>query len=201
MVGRIGIGRNAARLALAATGALLLCGTAGAQLALSGNMPVAGTGIPFGATGLTSLGLSPAPAGTIGLTGNGTTCLAAGSSSSGMPGSGTSMSGTSAGMSGTSANYDGGGVELGTPLGTSAICDTTSGSGASATLTLPPSPGGASPAGIPLGSFEINNAGISPSVGVPAPSLSMPTTNPSSPTIAARMPCPITGSSMPSAAC
>ena len=36
-----------------------------AQLALSGNMPVAGTAIPFGATGLDSPGLSPAPTGTM----------------------------------------------------------------------------------------------------------------------------------------
>jgi hypothetical protein len=191
MVGRIGIGRNAARLALAATGALLLCGTAGAQLALSGNMPVAGTGIPFGATGLDSPGLSPAPTGQMGLTGNGMTCAPAGSSSPG--------------MSGASTIYDGGGIGMGgSSLAGSATCGATSGNAASsaATLALPPSPSGVSPAGIPLGSFEINNAGVSPSVGVPAPSISMPTTTSiPQPTIGAGMPCSTTGSSMPSIGC
>jgi hypothetical protein len=49
MVAKMGIARNADRLALATV----------AQLALSGNMPVEGTGIPFGATGPASPGLSP----------------------------------------------------------------------------------------------------------------------------------------------
>jgi hypothetical protein len=194
MVSKIEIAYNLTRAALATIAALiLLSGTAWAQLALSGNPPVAGTAIPFGATGLTSPGLSPAPAGTIGPTGNGATCSAAGSSSSGMSGTGT-------GMAGTSTNYDGGGLELGTALqGTSPICGTSSGGpGSTATLALPPSPGGASPAGIPLGSFEINNAGVSPSVVVPAPSISMPiTTSPPTPTVGASMPCSMTGSSIP----
>jgi hypothetical protein len=192
MVAKIGIAHNAGRLVLAATAALLLLsGTAVAQLALSGNMPVAGTGIPFGATGLDSPGLSPAPTGTIGPTGNGTTCSAVGSSSSG--------------MSGTSATFDGGGIATGTSLlGSSATCDTTSSNGASstATLTLPPSPSGASPAGIPLGSVEISNAGVSPPIAVPAPSFSMPRTNGlPSPAVGTGIPCAITGSSMPATGC
>ena len=47
MVARIGIAHHAVRLVTAATTAfLLLSGTAVAQLALSGDMPVPGTGIP-----------------------------------------------------------------------------------------------------------------------------------------------------------
>ena len=158
MVGKIGIVDNAGRLVLAAMATLLLLGgTAVAQLALSGNMPVAGTGIPFGATGLDSPGLSPAPTGTIGPTGNATMCSGVGSSSSG--------------MTGTGAIYDGGGIGMGTTLlGGSATCNATSGSGPSSTApTSLPSLGGTSPGGIPLGSFEINNAGVSPSVVVPVP--------------------------------
>ena len=53
MVIRIGIAHHAVRLMAAAmkTVLLSLSGTAAAQLALSGNMPVPGTGIRFGATG------------------------------------------------------------------------------------------------------------------------------------------------------
>lgn len=192
MIGKMGIVNDAGRVGLAAIVAFLILGdTAVAQLALSGNMPVAGTGIPFGATGLDSPGLSPAPTGTIGPTGNATTC--------------TGVASSTASMSGTGTIYDGGGIGMGTTLpGSSATCDATSGEGASSTATLPlsPSPGGPSMAGIPLGSFEINNAGVSPSVAVPAPSFSMPTTTsiPSA-TIGAGMPCSIAGSSMPSTGC
>ena len=192
MFAKIVTAHNVGRLAVAAMATLLLLsGTAVAQLGLSGNLPVPGTGIPFGATGLTSPGLSPAPDGTIDITGAGTTCSAAGSSSSG--------------MSGTGANYDGGGIGTATSaMGSSATCDVTNSNGASsaATLTLPPSPSRATPAGIPLGSSEINNAGISPSVAVPAPSVSMPiTTSPLAPSVGANMPCSIAGSSIPSTAC
>ena len=221
MAARTGIahklGHKLGWLALTATATLLLLsGTAVAQMALSGNAPVPGTGIPFGATGLTSPGVSPAPAGPIGIAGLGTTCSAVGSSSLAM--SGTNMTG----MSGTSTTNDGGGIGMGaSSSGGSATCGTTSSNGVVSTVA-PMSPlasGGASPAGIPLGSFEINNLGVSPSVIVPAPTLTLPTTitplpstmgasmfPPStigasmlpSPTIGTGMPCPITGSSMPS---
>ena len=192
MVAKIVIAHNVSRLAIAAMATLLLLsGAAAAQLGLSGNLPVPGTGIPFGATGLTSPGLSPALDGTIGITGNGTTCSAVGSSSSG--------------MSGTGANYDGGGIGTGTStIVSSATCDATysNGTSSAATLTLPASPSGATPAGIPLGSFETNNAGISPSVAVPAPNLSVPiTTSLLPPSFGAIMPCSIAGSSIPSTAC
>jgi len=188
MVANVGIAHNAGRLVLAATAALLLLsGTAVAQFALSGNMPVAGTGIPFGATGLDSPGLSPAPTGQMGLAGNGTPCASVGSSSPG--------------MSGTGAIYDGGGIRVGaSSLASSATCGMTSGASSAATPPPPPASGSFSQSGIPLGSFEINNAGVSPSVVVPAPSVSMPTSLPP-PTIGGSMPCSITGSSMPSTLC
>ena len=188
MVARIGIAHHALRLVTAATTALLLLsGTAVAQLALSGNMPVPGTGIPFGATGLDSPGLSPAPTGTIGPTGNGTMCSAMGDSSSS--------------VSGTNSTYDGGGIGMGaSSLASSATCGMTSGASSAATLAPPPAPGSISQSGIPLGSFEINNAGVSPPVVVPAPSASMPTSLPA-PTIGGSMPCSIPGSSMASTPC
>src|ERR1700730_14399983 len=71
-------------------------------LATAPGSPVAPTGIPMGATGLASPGLSPPPAGAMssGTSGNGTTCSAMGSPSPGMSGSG--------------ATYDGGGMTTGT---------------------------------------------------------------------------------------
>ena len=223
MAAKTGIAHKASWLALTVTATLfLLSGTAVAQMALPGNAPVPGTGIPFGATGLTSPGLSPAPAGTIGITGTGTTCSTVGTSSPAM--SGTSMTGMSGtnmtGMSGTSTINDGGGIGMGaSSSGGSATCGTTSSSGVVSTVApmSPSAPGGASPAGIPLGSFEINNLGVSPSVIVPAPTLALPTTItplPStmgasllppptigtstlpSPTIGTGRPCPITSSTM-----
>ena len=192
MIGKVGIARNTVRLAAAATTTLLLLsGPVAAQLALSGNMPVPGTGIPFGATGLDSPGLSPAPTGTMGPAGNSTTCSAAGNSSSS--------------LSGPGAIYDGGGIGMGTSsLVNSATCDANSGNAASsaATLASPPSPGGISGAGIPLGSVEISNAGVSPPIAVPAPSFSMPTTNSLPPsTVGTAVPCLITGSPMPATGC
>jgi len=192
MSARIGTAHYAVRLVAAATTALLvLSGTAAAQLALSGNKPVPGTGVPFGATGLDLPGLSPAPTGTMGPAGNSTMCSAAGNSSSS--------------LSGTGAIYDGGGIGMGTSsLANSATCDATSGNAASsaAALASPPSTGGTSGAGIPLGSVEISNAGVSPPIAVPAPSFSMPTTNSLPPsTIGIAVPCLITGSPMPATGC
>jgi hypothetical protein len=179
MVTKAGIAQNAGRLALATTAAfLLLGGTAVAQLAFSGNMPVRETGIPFGATGLDSPGLSPAPTGTTGPTGNGTMCLAAGNSSSG-------------------AIYDGRGIGMGTSsLVNSATCNATPGNAASSAATLAlPSRGGISGVGIPLGSVEISNAGVSPPIAVPTTnSLPLPTTG-------TGIPCALTGSSMTATSC
>jgi hypothetical protein len=140
--------------------------------------PVSPAGIPMGATELASPGLSPAAAGTLGMTGNGTTCLTTGS--------------PSPGISGSSTNFDGGGLGVGTgtlPGGaaTSGTCGTSSSSSASASAaTSPKSPGGAARTGIPLGSVEIGNAGVSPLLVVPTPS-----PNPS--TMGSGMPCSATG--------
>ena len=125
----------------------------------------AGTTIPptgnlMGATELTSAGLSPFPIGSPGVTGNGVACPA--------------QAGSALGMSGTTTTYDGGGMMMGMPLpGSTAFsgtCGTSStGGAASFSAMSTPSPGGASPAGIPLGSFETNNAGLSPLPVGPVP--------------------------------
>src|SRR6266851_1724471 len=132
---------------------------------------VSPAGIPLGATELASPGLSPALTGTIGMAGNGTTCSVMGSAS--------------AGASGSSTNFDGGGLGMGTgtPLPGSATtsCGTASGSSASSsTATSSSSPGGVSRAGIPLGSVEIGNGGLStaPIGAPPVPSLPLSTTSP-----------------------
>src|SRR5882724_12425823 len=92
--------------------AVLGCGSAAAQvgaispgssplgmtspLGIGPGSPVAPTGIPMGATGLTTLGVSPTTSGTspIGLTASSTTCSGIGGATSSM---GTSMTGTSIG--------------------------------------------------------------------------------------------------------
>ena len=192
MACKMDIAHNVARSTLVAVLALLLLSdNAVAQLTLPGNLPVPGTGIPFGATGLDSPGLSPAPTGTMGPAGNSSMCSAAGNSSSS--------------PSGTGAIYDGGGIGMGTSsLANSATCDATSGNAASsaATLAFPPLTGGTSGAGIPLGSVEISNAGVSPPIAVPPPSFSMPTINGLPPsTIGTGVPCLITGSPMTATGC
>lgn len=110
-------------------------------LGMAPGSPVAPPGIPMGATELAPPGLSPAP----------TAC------------------------SGSSTNFDGGGMTAGS--GTSlpgaaapSTCGTTAGgSGASSASTLPVTPGGVARTGIPMGSVEIDNGGLSPLLAVPAP--------------------------------
>ena len=145
--------------------------------------PVPPLGIPMGATGLASPGLSPAP------TGNGTTC---------------SVTGTS----GSSTTFDGGGMAMGTGAslpgsGTmSGTCGTSSsGIASSSAATSPTSPGGGSRTGIPLGSIEIGNAGVSAAPVVPTPSPYPTTTTTPFPTLGSRSPCSTTGSSMSSTGC
>jgi hypothetical protein len=92
-------------------------------LGMTPGSPVPPAGIPMGATELASPGLSPAPAATIGMIGNSTTCPVIGSPSSG--------------ISGSSTIYDGGGMGLGTgtslpgSAATSETCGTSSSGGAS----------------------------------------------------------------------
>jgi hypothetical protein len=119
------------------------------------------TGIPFGATELASPGLSPLTDGTAGMTGVGTTCSAIGSPSSGISGAST---------------YDGGGMGpgMGTSLpGSGVICGASpSGSASSTAAMSSTASGNMAGTGIPLGSVEIGNAGVSPLVVVPTPSAS-----------------------------
>jgi hypothetical protein len=186
MVARVGIAHKAGWLAVAAAAAfLVLSDTALAQLALSPGIPVPKTGIPFGATGLDSPGLSPAPAG------GSATCSAAGNSLS-------SLSETAG------ATYDGGGIGIGTSsLANSLMCGTASGNAVSSAATLAsPSPGGSPTAGIPLGSVEISNAGVSPPIAVPTPGLSIPGTNSlPQPTGGTGIPCATAGSPMNATSC
>jgi hypothetical protein len=114
------------------------------------------TGIPLGATELTSPGISPMltdPAGMMG-----STCSVDGSASTGISG----------GISGVST-YDGGGLAVGGGMlgGSAAPC-----SAASSGVASSASPSGASRTGIPLGSVEIGSAGVSPLITLPAPAAS-----------------------------
>ena len=150
---------------------------------------VSPTGIPLGSTELASPGISPAPTfstGTIAMPGSGTTCSTTGTAPSGMYGS--------------TATYDGGGMAMGTATpataatsgtmatsgmsttsgmlqtsGLSGMCGAGSSSIASSstpTSTSPTTPGGAARTGIPLGSFEIGNLGVSSAAAVPTMGLS-----------------------------
>src|SRR5450631_1899343 len=136
---------------------------------------VSPTGIPLGSTELASPGISPAPTystGTIAMPSNGTTCSTMGTAPSGMYGS--------------TATYDGGGMTMGTATAATSGMSTTSGvletsglsgmcgSGSSSiassstpTSTSPTTPGGAARTGLPLGSIEIGNLGVSSAAAVP----------------------------------
>ncbi len=141
--------------------------------------PVAPTGIPMGSTELASPGLSPPPAGTLGMTGTGTTCPAMGSASSA--------------MSGSSTIYDGGGMGMGNGA-SSGTCSTSTSMSSNPPSSVVTPLGGAARAGIPLGSVEIGNAGVSAAPVVPTPS-------PYPSTLGSSMPCPATGMSTSSTGC
>jgi hypothetical protein len=125
-------------------------------LSMTPGASVPPTGIPLGATELASPGLSPVTVGTPGMTGYGATC------SAGSP------------ASGTSGTYDGGGIALGMGTALPGSMATCTGSGNSvpstdaASSTVP----SVARAGIPLGSVEIGNAGVSPLLTAPTPSAS-----------------------------
>jgi hypothetical protein len=122
------------------------------------------TGIPLGATELASPGISPMltdPTGMMAIT------CSAGSTSTGMSG----------GISRVST-YDGGGLAVGGGMGpgtvlpgSAAPCRTVS-TGTATALAPSRSPSGVSRTGIPLGSFEIGNAGVSPLLTHPTPTVS-----------------------------
>jgi hypothetical protein len=122
-------------------------------LSMTPGASVPPTGIPLGATELASPGLSPVTVGTPGMTGYGATCSA---------GSPTS--------SGTSGTYDGGGIALGMGTALPGSMATCTGSGNSVPSTdAAPS---VARTGIPLGSVEIGNAGVSPLLTAPTPGAS-----------------------------
>jgi hypothetical protein len=199
-------------------------------LGMGAGASVGATGIPLGSTEIASPGVSPAPSGVTGtiarpgsgaITSSGTTCSTVGT--------------TPSGMYGSTATYDGGGTAAGTaapataatsgatatsgPSTTFGTLDTSGlsgacGSGSSSiassstpTSTSPTTPGGAARTGIPLGSTEINNLGVSSAAAVPMIGVfpitgsvgslvpSIPTTMPavSSPLVSSTTPSPASG--------
>jgi hypothetical protein len=139
-------------------------GTPGSQQSAAS---VGATGIPLGSTELASPGISPMLTDPMGTMISGTACLAGESASSGISG----------GISGAST-YDGGGLaigggtEPGTALPGSAAPCAAAGSASAMASAPSTSTGGDSRTGIPLGSVEIGNAGVSPLIAVPAPTVS-----------------------------
>jgi len=145
-------------------------------LGLGPGSGVSQTGIPLGATEIASPGVSPAPGatGAMSMPGSGTTCSTLGTSPSGMFGS--------------TSSYDGGGMAVGgaapatgatlgmsaTPgtvqtAGMSGMCGAGSSSmvSSSPTSASPTTPGSGARTGIPLGSIEIGNLGVSAATPVP----------------------------------
>jgi hypothetical protein len=190
------------------------------------------TGIPLGSTEIASPGISPAPAGatgTISMPGDVTTCSTSGISPSGMFGSTTSFDGggtaagsaapataAMAGMVTSSGTSPTSGVSTTSGMldtsGLAGMCGSGSSSVASSstpTSTSPLTPGGTARTGIPLGSVEIGNLGVSSAAAVPTVGVS-PTVGPvpvmaplpaGSSTAANTMPCPTTGASIASEGC
>jgi hypothetical protein len=176
---------------------------------------VAPTGIPLGATELSTPGVSPMlGTSTIGGVtqcsgiggslpqssfGSPSTLSGTGSSTAGTTsGLGSSMAGTSvgtgmssAGVSGSTILFDGGGI-AGTASGT---CSTTGGSslaGPAASASSPTMMGSAAAGGrvgIPMGSTELGAGGLSPSFTLPLPAA------PSLSTVGTSLPCPTTAMS------
>ena len=194
------------RFLIITTASALLCGPAFAQqaavmptpslsatspLGMVPSAPVGGTGIPFGATEIASPGESPAPLPSTGIIGS-TVCSTTGTAPSTMFGS--------------ASNFDGGGMPVGTVTPqstmamqsssgippTSALIDTSgtqsmcgAGAGnlaASSTPTSPTTPGGVPRTGIPMGSTEIGNLGVSSAAPVPIITVA-PTISPIAPMI------------------
>src|SRR6267378_3728544 len=142
---------------------------------------VSQTGIPLGSTEIASPGVSPAPTvtGTIAMPSGVTPCSTLGTSPSSMFGS--------------TASFDGGGMAAGSAApataatsgmsttsgmletsGMSGMCGSGSSSIASSstpTSTSPTTPGGGARTGIPLGSTEIGNLGVSSAATVPTNSV------------------------------
>ena len=155
---------------------------------------VSPTGIPFGATEIASPGVSPAPmvTGTTGMPTSGTSCSTLGTSPSAMFGStstydgggltvGSAAPATAAmpGSAATSGMSASSGISATSGMletsGLSGMCGSGSTSMASSsTSTSPIVPGGSPRTGIPLGSTEIGNLGVSSAAAVPMTSVSPP---------------------------
>ena len=187
-------------------------------LGLGTGSTVPQTGIPLGATEIASPGVSPAPivTGTASVQSGSTTCSTLGTSPSGMFGSTSSYDGggmvvgsaapataatsgmSTSGMSATSGLSPTSGVQT-SPM--SGMCGAGSSSVvSSSTPTSPATSGGMARTGIPLGSIEINNLGVSsaaavPLVGVsptvaPSPLVPVMPTVTSPPAVSSSMTCP-----------
>jgi hypothetical protein len=190
------LGATALRRSLIATmAAALLGGPAFAQtsstpsllptspLGMTTSRSVAPVGIPLGATELGTTGVSPLPNGASSFgttTGSTIPCSVAGSATSGTSSStGTFDGGGIAAMPSTPATTSvpgtgttGTGGATGMAMAGTGASPCTSSTGSSAMSPSSPSmisPGGASRAGIPMGSTEIGNAGISGVPTIPAP--------------------------------
>jgi hypothetical protein len=170
-------------LAQVDTTALPTIGTT-SPLGALGSAPAGPAGIPLGAVELSPAGLSPMPLASIGSG----ACSGVGMASSGIAGS----AGTyGSGSSGSYSSFDGGGMSgamsgapITTPSTISGACGSmASGGSSSGTSAMPSVAAGpsSSSAGIPLGSTEVSNLGISPIVVVPGQVQTL--TLPASPTI------------------
>jgi hypothetical protein len=157
-------------------------------LGIGAGSSVSQTGIPLGATELASPGISPSPTGvtgTIAMPGSGTTCSTLGTSPSSMFGSTASFDGGGMGV-GTAAPATAATSGMSTSSGTSATSGVSTTSGmletsgmsgmcgsgsssiaSSSTPTSPTVPGGGARTGIPMGSTEIGNLGVSSAPAVP----------------------------------
>jgi len=185
------------RLLMITTASALLCGQAFAQqaavmptpslsatspLGMVPSAPVGGTGIPFGATEIASPGVSPAP---ISPTIGSTSCSTIGTAPSTMFGSAAAFDGggvavgtvtpqsTMSTMPGMSTTSDmSSGISPTSALidtsGTQSMCGAGSGNPAASSMpTGPTTPGGVPRTGIPMGSTEIGNLGVSSAAAVP----------------------------------
>ena len=168
----------------------------------SSGSSVSPTGIPLGSTEITSAGVSPVPSnptGTIAMPSGGMPCSTVGTSSSQMYGSGTTYDGggisiansvpvtgvAAGGMAASPSMSLGAGMSVVSPtLSASGMLDTAGMSGmcgsgsnsltASSTPTSPTVPGGNPRTGIPLGSVEIGNLGVSSSAPIPTMPVTVP---------------------------
>src|SRR5712672_740338 len=163
-------------------------------LGLGTGSAVSQTGIPLGATEIASPGVSPAPTvtGTIAMPSSSTTCSTLGTSPSSMFGSTASFDGggMAAGSAAPATAATSGPSMSGMPTSTSGISTTSGmletsgmsgmcGSGSSSmassstpTSTSPTTSGGGARTGIPMGSTEIGNLGVSSAAAVPTLSVS-----------------------------